>query len=186
MENLVQLNGQFIKRLEKFNAGIAQLVEQLPCKHQVPSSNLGAGTIIKSALTSVLALFLLTLHSLLDMVYLKQRKESTMTHNYLIEVNNVNDTKYIQLSIEDRWGLGLNPSYVNQCINDKIRELGIECEWFKEICAWSGDLQERHDNVTNELKQERLLQSYRHDCELVASACTKALNLMAKDVVIYA
>jgi hypothetical protein len=27
------------------NAGIAQLVEQLPCKHQVPSSNLGAGTI---------------------------------------------------------------------------------------------------------------------------------------------
>ena len=27
------------------NAGIAQLVEQLICNHQVPSSNLGAGTI---------------------------------------------------------------------------------------------------------------------------------------------
>ena len=27
------------------NAGIAQLVEQLICNHQVPSSTLGAGTI---------------------------------------------------------------------------------------------------------------------------------------------
>ena len=33
---------EFIRQI--YNAGIAQLVEQLICNHQVPSSNLGAGT----------------------------------------------------------------------------------------------------------------------------------------------
>ncbi len=33
----------------QINAVIAQLVEQLPCKHQVPSSTLGGGTIFDRA-----------------------------------------------------------------------------------------------------------------------------------------
>ncbi len=47
-EELVTLSQIYKKYIIFFFAGIAQLVEQLICNHQVPSSTLGAGTIFPS------------------------------------------------------------------------------------------------------------------------------------------
>ena len=55
--NFVTSNIKIIDvKFRSFLAGIAQLVEQLICNHQVPSSTLGAGTILTFIFKKILSI----------------------------------------------------------------------------------------------------------------------------------